>query len=122
MIFATLLSLLVSFLLFYIIDSSFLETRNYEVSLHDKEHTAQYITTTTTMSGNTPITTTIIHPESWSISVKHVRDIVNCSVDEHEYVQFEKDKVAFASMAIGRFSGDTYCKGFSYKDNRGVIL
>ena len=108
----------IAFIAFHFVDSAGVKPETYKTYAVSRKHHQQYITTTTTNVNNVPVTTVTVHPERFTITVKHKEKEITCDVYEHHYKLFEQNKVVFANIASGRFTDNLYCKGFDYKDNR----
>lgn len=107
----TVIALLALYGVFYLADSSFLDAHEERGVVKSLDHKPSWVQTTTTMSGTTPITTVIVHPESWSVVVSiNYGATVSCGISKRQYSELgDGDNISIMTVK-GRMSGSTYCK------------
>ena len=105
--------LLVIFLsiVFYFIDSSFIETNKESAIVVEKHHTPAHMQPQVISTGKSTVVNTILIPDSWSFNVSILGHRFSCPVTSSQYEDFDLGGSVVALLGVGRLSGATHCKG-----------
>lgn len=108
----TIVTAFIGLILFYFVDSSFLDTEPTQAYTVAEKYHAPYTSTTVTMVGDMPVTNVTHHPERFEIQVDAFGTRVYCPASRQQYDNFKLEEQVVAQLAIGRITGNTYCKSF----------
>ena len=108
-------ALLIAWLAFYLIDSSFLPEREKALYVESSHYTPSHYQPQLISNGQSTITTMVYIPASWSATVKvnNLGDKASCSISESRFSSINIGDRVTARLVTGRFSSATYCKGLT---------
>jgi len=100
-------------LTFYIIDSSFIETKDKYAVIVGKHHSPGHMQHQVISTGKTTMINMIWIPDSWSLHVDVLGQDLYCPVTNSQYTEASFGDNVTVHLGVGRLSGSTHCKGAS---------
>lgn len=112
-IIGTLLTAFVGYIVFYLVDSSFLDATPKESTVISKDHTPGHFQSVVSTVNKTTTVSQVWVPESWSATVSFKGyETHSCSITEYVYNRIEQGDKGIGYYVSGRISGWTYCNSF----------
>lgn len=102
------------FVTLYLIDSSFLDTKQGEGIVIDKSATPFYTSTTYIMSGKIMIPIVQQHPATWDLKIQIGKLTDNFSLKESDWNNIHIEQMVRCTYTNGRLSNSIYIKNISY--------
>jgi hypothetical protein len=96
-------------------DSSFLNEKKEPAVVINKTHYAAKRIPQVTVVNGVAITTYIYRPEQWGVMVspEYSGSFIKCDIDSRSYHLLEVGNEIVIRIAVGRLTGNSYCKGIS---------
>ncbi|MCY9861458.1 hypothetical protein OTK49_02855 [Vibrio coralliirubri] len=108
-LFAVLAILLLS-LLVYVIDRVGIKSKPCKVTVIGRFHTPTKTITSTTFINGSPIITSTVIPEYWSLNVVDSKnEIMPCQVSHNAYLNVPSETIWTGMVGRGRLTGGKYC-------------
>lgn len=103
---------LVLWFIFYLADSSFLDSEPANGTVGNKSYSAGYYQAQIISNGKTSTVHQIWIPPTWTakIDMEILYGKVVCSISESKYNTLNIGDSVVANITVGRFTGNTYCE------------